>query len=240
MEDWFDAGHVAVITGGSRGLGKALARELLAYGLHVVIDARDAVELERARQELATFGHVVALAGDIADAAHAHALIDAARSFGRLDLLVNNASTLGALPLPAIADIGPETFSRLFDVNVYAPIRLAQHALPLLRRADVATIVNVTSDAAVEAYPGWGGYGASKAALEAVSRVLAAELDGTPVRVLVADPGEMDTRMHRDAVPDADASALRDPAESARALLEAVAAMRARFERVVLAEAAFA
>jgi NAD(P)-dependent dehydrogenase (short-subunit alcohol dehydrogenase family) len=230
--DWFQPEHVAIVTGGSRGLGKALARELLRKGLVVIIDGRDAAELERAREELARAGDVVAIAGDVADPRHAHAMIAAARRAGRLDLLVNNASTLGKTPLPTVADIDRATFDALFAVNVFAPIHLAQHALELMAPSDVATIVNVTSDAGLEAYPTWGGYGAAKAALEHVSRVLAAELDGSRVRVLVFDPGDMATAMHRDAVPDADPAELRDPADSARALLRAIAEMKSSFERV--------
>jgi NAD(P)-dependent dehydrogenase (short-subunit alcohol dehydrogenase family) len=147
-------------------------------------------------------------------------------------LLVNNASTLGKVPLPAIATLDRETFRALFDVNVFAPIHLIQHALPLMSLVETSTIVSVTSDAGVEAYPAWGGYGATKAALEHVSRVLAAELEGTSTRVLVFDPGDMNTAMHRDAVPDADPAQLRDPAESARALIRAIAAMSNKFERV--------
>ncbi len=230
--EWFQEGHVAIVTGGSRGLGKALARVLLAKGLLVIVDGRDAVELERARKELAELGNVVAIAGDVSDPGHAHALIAAARRAGRLDLLVNNASTLGIVPLPAVADLDRPTFDSLFAVNVFAPIHLAQHALKLMTSADVATIVNVTSDAGVEAYPTWGGYGATKAALEHFSRVLAAELEGTSTRVLVFDPGDMNTAMHRDAIPDADPSELRDPAESARALVRAITEMKGSFQRV--------
>ncbi len=234
--DWFQPGHVAIVTGGSRGLGKALARELLGKGLTVIVDGRDAADLERARRELGEIGDVVAIAGDVADSDHAHALVAAARRAGRLDLLVNNASTLGTTPLPAVADLDCPTFDTLFAVNVFAPIHLTQHALALMARSEIATVVNVTSDAGVEAYPSWGGYGATKAALEHVSRVLAAELDGSRVRVLVFDPGDMDTAMHRDAMPDADPSELRDPAESARAMMHAIAAMRERFERVRAAD----
>ena len=230
--EWFQEGHVAIVTGGSRGLGKALARELLAKGLLVIIDGRDPVGLERARKELADVGNVVAIAGDVSDPDHAHALIAAARRAGRLDLLVNNASTLGMVPLPAVADLDRPTFDSLFAVNVFAPIHLTQHALKLLASADVGTIVNITSDAGIEAYPTWGGYGATKAALEHFSRVLAAELEGTSTRVLVFDPGDMNTAMHRDAIPDADPSELRDPAESARALVRAIAEMNGCFERV--------
>ncbi|MGA8100273.1 MAG: SDR family oxidoreductase [Candidatus Cybelea sp.] len=230
--EWFQVGHVAIVTGGSRGLGRALARELLGKGLTVIIDGRDPVELERARQELSEIGNVVAVVGDVADLDHAHALVAAAARTGRLDLLVNNASTLGVVPLPAVVELGRETFQALFDVNVFAPIHLIQHALPHLQRVEAGTIVNVTSDAGVEAYPAWGGYGATKAALEHVSRVLAVELGGTSTRVLVFDPGDMNTDMHRRAVPDADPSELRDPADSAQALLAAVAAMKGGFERV--------
>ncbi len=235
MENWFEAGHVAIVTGGSRGLGKALARELLAREVQTIIDGRDVEVLESARAELAALGNVIAIAGDVSDLDHVHTLVDAARTLGRLDLLVNNASTLGEVPLPRIDRLSKPVFTRIFDVNVFAPIHLIQHALPLLTRSgDTATIVNITSDAALEAYPTWGGYGASKAALEHVSRVLATELT-SPVRVLVADPGDMNTQMHSDAIPDADASDLRDPQDSARALLAAIAGMTGTFERVQLA-----
>ncbi|HVA26912.1 MAG TPA: SDR family oxidoreductase [Candidatus Baltobacteraceae bacterium] len=241
MNTWYEAGHVAIVTGGSRGLGKALARELLAVGLNVIIDGRDAGALEATRAELRAYGNLVTLAGDVADKEHAHALIAAANEYGRLDLLVNNASTLGEVPLPRIDRLSRETFERLFDVNVFAPIHLMQHALPLMRRnAGGGTIVNISSDAGVEAYPTWGGYGATKAALEHVSRVLAAELEGSAIRVLVADPGDMNTAMHRDAMPDADPGALRDAADCARALLGAIAEVRAPFERVRLADVVLA
>ncbi|HKU69072.1 MAG TPA: SDR family oxidoreductase [Candidatus Baltobacteraceae bacterium] len=237
MKTWFEAGHLAIVTGGSRGLGKALARELLTRGVVTIIDARDAAALQAAEEELRAYGNVVAVPGDVTDKNHAHALVAAARERGRLDLLVNNASTLGAVPLPRVDEITQQALRDLYDTNVFAPIHLMQHAMPLMRRGGgPATIVNVTSDAAVEAYAGWGGYGASKAALEHVSRIAAVELEGTNVRILVADPGDMNTQMHRDAVPDADPGELRGPADSARALLQAIAEMKAPFERVRLAE----
>jgi len=229
--EWFQSGHVAIVTGGSRGLGKALARELLAKGLTVIIDGRDSAVLEQTRVALSG-GNLIALPGDVADPAHVHALVAAAKRIGRLDLLVNNASTLGQTPLPRIDRLDRETFRALFDINVFAPIHLIQHALPLVAQSDPGTIVNVTSDAGVEAYPAWGGYGATKSALEHVSRVLAAELTGGSTRVLVFDPGDMNTAMHRDAIPDADTSALRDPADSARALMRAIAGMTTNFERI--------
>jgi NAD(P)-dependent dehydrogenase (short-subunit alcohol dehydrogenase family) len=241
MDTWFETGHVAIVTGASRGLGRALARELLARGIHTIVDARGSDELEGVAQELRPYGDLVAIPGDVTDSDHAHALIAAAREFGRLDLLVNNASSLGAVPLPRVDQLTHDAFREAFDTNVFAPIHLMQHALPLmLQNGSPATIVNVTSDAAVEAYPGWAGYGASKAALEHVSRVAAAELADAPVRILVVDPGDMNTRMHRDAIPDADPSELRDPADSARALMHAIARMQHSFERVRLAELALA
>lgn len=238
MDTWFEAGHVAIVTGGSRGLGKALARELLLRGLDVIIDGRDSAVLEAAASELRAHGRLTAIAGDVSEKGHVHELVAAARDIGRLDLLVNNASTLGAIPLPRIDQLSQPAFEQLFLVNVFAPIHLIQHALPLLQKAGgPATIVNITSDAAVEAYETWGGYGASKAALEHVSRVLAQEIAETQVRVLVADPGDMDTQMHRDAIPDADPTELRDPADSARALLSAIASMKGHYERVRVADA---
>jgi NAD(P)-dependent dehydrogenase (short-subunit alcohol dehydrogenase family) len=241
MNTWFEAGHVAIVTGGSRGLGKALARELLARGIITIVDARDASTLKAAEEELRAYGKVVAIPGDVTNKDHAHALLAAARELGRLDLLVNNASTLGAVPLPRVDELTQHAFRDLYDTNVFAPIHLMQHALPLMRGSGgPATIVNVTSDAAVEPYAGWGGYGASKAALEHVSRIAAAELEGTNVRILVADPGDMNTQMHRDAIPDADPNELRDPADSARALVQAIAEMKSPFERVRLSELALA
>jgi NAD(P)-dependent dehydrogenase (short-subunit alcohol dehydrogenase family) len=237
MNEWFEAGHVAIVTGGSRGLGKEIARELLIKGLTVIIDGRDPAALATARDELAPAGNVIAIAGDVADQQHVHNLIAAARTLKRLDLVVNNASTLGEVPLPRVEELSRETFDRAFAVNVFAPIHLMQHALHVMRRSpDAGTIVNITSDAGVEAYPAWGAYGASKAALEHISRVLATELEETRVRVLVADPGDMNTQMHRDAIPDADPAELRDPADSARALLRAVSTMKERYERVRLAD----
>jgi NAD(P)-dependent dehydrogenase (short-subunit alcohol dehydrogenase family) len=236
MDSWFEAGHVAIVTGGSRGLGKELARRLLSRGVCAIVDGRDRATLEAASDELRGLGDVIAISGDVSEEAHVHALIAAARKRGRLDLLINNASTLGEVPLPRVDELGPETLSRLFKVNLFAPIHLMQHALRIMRQGNaIGTIVNITSDAAVEAYPGWGGYGATKAALEHISRALAAEL-GDGVRVLVADPGDMNTQMHRDAIPDADPSELRDPADSAGALLRAIAQMRQPFERVRLAD----
>jgi NAD(P)-dependent dehydrogenase (short-subunit alcohol dehydrogenase family) len=197
--------RTALITGGSRGLGLALVRRLAADGWNLVIDARDADALERARRAVdgAGPGTVIALPGDIADSVHVAALVNAAAGQGGFELLVNNAGTLGPTPLPHVAWLRTGDLERILRTNVVAPLRLVQAALPHLRAAR-GVIVNVTSDAAVEGYEGWGGYGASKAALEQLSRVLAAEeLD---VRVLWVDPGDMRTQMHQDAFPGEDIS----------------------------------
>ena len=197
--------RTALITGGSRGLGLALSRRLAADGWNLVVDARDAGALERARREIdaAGPGTVVALAGDIADPVHVAALVTAAAGQGGFELLVNNAGTLGPSPLPHVAWLRTGDLERILRTNVVAPLRLVQAALPHLRAARGA-IVNVTSDAAVEGYEGWGGYGASKAALEQLSRVLAAE--ESEVRVVWVDPGDMRTQMHQDAFPGEDIS----------------------------------
>ncbi|MGZ4688293.1 MAG: SDR family NAD(P)-dependent oxidoreductase [Acidimicrobiia bacterium] len=195
--------RVALITGGSQGLGLALASELAARGWALVIDARRGDRLERAAAELSSHTKVVAIAGDVTDAAHRAELVAAVRELGRLDLLVNNASTLGASPLPELASIDLDVLRRTYEVNVVAPLALTQSLLGALATSR-GTILNVTSDAAVEAYPSWGGYGSSKAALEHLSTVLAVEQPG--IRVLVADPGDLRTEMHQDAFPGEDIS----------------------------------
>ena len=238
---WFERGHVAIVTGASKGLGRAIAGELARAGISLVIDARGADALAQAERELSQLVPVVPLAGDVADGAHVHALVEAAeRRFGRIDLVVNNASSIGRSPLPALDQLSPATWDRIFTTNVYAPLHLIQHALPVMRRNGGGTIVNVSSDAAVEAYAGWGGYGSAKAALEHMSRVLGAELDGSGVSVIVADPGDMDTELHRAAVPDADTSQLADPRDVAPALLRAIASPRATYVRVALQSAGVA
>jgi NAD(P)-dependent dehydrogenase (short-subunit alcohol dehydrogenase family) len=193
----------AVITGASRGLGLALAQGLAAEGWSLVIDARDAESLRYAALSLPAGSAVTALPGDIADPAHRAALRRAADDLGGPDLLVNNAGTLGASPLPAIADYPIDGLRDAFEVNVLAPVALTQLLLPALRRRGGA-VLNVTSDAAVEPYAGWGGYGAVKAALEQASNVLAAE--ESVVRVWWVDPGDMRTRMHQEAFPGEDIS----------------------------------
>jgi NAD(P)-dependent dehydrogenase (short-subunit alcohol dehydrogenase family) len=198
----------AIVTGASRGLGLALARVLARLGWRVVIDAR---RLPRLPDGLS--GDVVALAGDVADADHRRALVEAAG--GRIDLLVNNASELGPSPLPALADYPPAELERVYSVNVLAPLALTQLALPQLPAG--GRVINVTSDAAVEPYEGWGGYGSSKAALEQLTRVLAAE--HPELRIYAVDPGDMRTRMHQDAFPGEDISDRPPPEESVPGLM---------------------
>jgi NAD(P)-dependent dehydrogenase (short-subunit alcohol dehydrogenase family) len=210
---------VAVVTGASQGLGRALAEALVDRGWSVVVDARRADRLSRAVESLrprsGDTSVVTAVVGDVTDPGHRAALAQAARELGPVHLVVNNASTLGASPLPRLSEITPEVLERTFAVNVIAPIALVQALDDQL--ADGATIVNITSDAAVEAYEGWGGYGASKAALEHASRVLAAERPDR--RVLVVDPGDMRTEMHQDAFPGEDISDRPEPAASVPGLL---------------------
>ena len=191
----------AIITGGTRGLGLALARSLVERGWNVVLDGRSRLDLEAAGATLGPRAAVVP--GDVREAGHREALVDRARQFGGLELLVNNASDLGPSPLPRLRDLSPENLVDLARVNVAAPLALIQLALPLLESGDGA-VVNVTSDAAVEAYEGWGGYGSSKAALEQLTKVLAAEEPS--VRFWWFDPGDMRTDMHQAAFPGEDIS----------------------------------
>ena len=210
----------ALITGGSRGLGLALGRELGRRGARVALVARDAAALDGAVQSLRAEGITAeGIAGDIGDRHAIHAIgHQAAALLGPVDLLIHNASTLGRAPLRLLLDTECEDFERALQVNLLGPFRLARLIAGAMALRGRGTIVHVSSDAAVEAYPRWGAYGASKAALDHLSRTWAAELEGTGVRVLAVDPGEMDTQMHADAIPDADPATLARPAEVARAI----------------------
>lgn len=221
---------VAIITGASRGLGAALAEGLVAEGWSVVVDARHPDALEstagrlRARAATAGGGRVVALAGDVTAQGHRRRLVEEAAALGGLSLLVNNASILGASPLPPLAAYPLDVLRRVLEVNVVAPLALVQAALPLLRQSPDPRILDVTSDAGVEAYPRWGAYGASKAALEHLGAVLAAEEPA--VRVWTVDPGDMRTAMHQEAFPGEDISDRPRPEEVVPALVRLVAGDR--------------
>ena len=206
----------AIVTGGSRGLGFELTRALLKLDARVVIDARGARELAAAERELSELGDVVAVRGNVTDPDHRLALVDAAGA--ELFLLVNNASVLGPSPQPPLADYPIEVLEHVYRVNVIAPLALAQLAIP--RMPQGGRIVNVTSDAAVEPYPGWGGYGSSKAALEQLTAILAAERPD--LRIYAVDPGDMRTRMHQDAFPGEDISDRPPPSESVPGLLAVI------------------
>jgi NAD(P)-dependent dehydrogenase (short-subunit alcohol dehydrogenase family) len=203
----------ALITGASRGLGRALARELTAADWEVIVDARDATALTTAVPEAIT------VPGDITDPWHRAAL--AATVGDSLDLLVNNAGTLGAAPLPSLADYPLDELRAALEANLIAPLALTQILLPALRASEAGgTVLNVTSDAAVEPYPGWGGYGATKAALEQASAVLAAEEPG--VLVWRVDPGDLRTDMHQAAFPGEDISDRPQPSAVTPALLKLI------------------
>lgn len=203
----------AIITGASRGLGLALARALATRGWSLVLDARGGAALQRAARELGELTEVTALVGDVTDPEHRRALIQASGS--HLDLLVNNASHLGPSPQPALARYPLDELERVYAVNVLAPLALTQ--LALCGMSPGARIINITSDAAVEPYAGWGGYGSSKAALDQMSAILAAEHGS--LRVYAVDPGDMRTQMHQEAFPDEDISDRPPPEASVPGLL---------------------
>jgi NAD(P)-dependent dehydrogenase (short-subunit alcohol dehydrogenase family) len=197
--------QIGIVTGASRGLGLALTRALVDRGWRIVVDARDGDAL---RREWGYPPHDVVIAGDIADPAHRRALVEAAGP--QIDLVVNNASALGPSPLPSLAEYPLDELRRVYEVNVLAPLALVQLALPRLARG--ACILNVTSDAAVEPYETWGGYGSSKAALDQLTAILGAE--HPELRVYAVDPGDMRTQMQQDAFPGEDISARPLPEES--------------------------
>ena len=212
---------VAIITGGSRGFGRALAIDLARDGWNLVVDGRDARSLQELRTHLSGLdGHAHLIAGDVSNPSHRAALIEAATVAGSLDLLVNNASTLGPSPLPRLEHYPPADLRRVFEVNVVAPLALIQKVLPHLRRSR-GTVVSLSSDAAIEGYEGWGGYGSSKAALDQLHRVLATE--EPELHVYQFDPGDMRTGMHQAAYPGEDISDRPEPESVVapfRALLE--------------------
>lgn len=218
---------LAVITGASRGLGRALARALYDEGWSLVLDARDGAALQAAAPPGATV-----VPGDVTDPAHRSALASAVASHGHLDLLVNNASHLGPSPQPALADYPLDELRRVYEVDVLAPLALVQDLLPYLTGA----VVNVSSDAAAEAYAGWGGYGSAKAALDHATAVLAHELPD--LRVYAFDPGDMRTQMQQDAFPGEDISDRPVPESVVPAFFALLARPSGRYRAADLAPAA--
>ncbi len=213
--------RVAIITGASRGLGFEIAKAYAARGARLIIAARGGDALSTAETELAKETEVVALALDVSQDAERLVQTGLDR-FGRIDALINNASELGPSPMPALEAYPWKELERVYRVNVLAPLHLTQLVLPGMKERGEGVIINVSSDAGVEAYPGWGGYGSSKAALEHISRTLAAELEDSGVRVYAVDPGDMNTEMHRQAEPGVDLSDLPDAATSAPAFVSLI------------------
>lgn len=214
--------RTALITGASRGLGLALARQLAVQGWQLIIDARGANALENARAELSSQTRVIAIPGDVTDARHRYDLVEAAQEAGGLDALVNNASFLGPSPQPILLDYPLDVLEQVYRTNVIAPLALIQDLRHQLKPG--ACVMNITSDAGVESYAGWGGYGSSKAALEQLSNILAAE--NPHLRVYWIDPGDMRTQMHQEAFPGEDISDRPLPEESVPGLLELIAGQR--------------
>jgi NAD(P)-dependent dehydrogenase (short-subunit alcohol dehydrogenase family) len=214
--------RTALITGASRGLGLALARQLAAEGWQLIIDARGAEALETARAVLAKETRVIAIPGDVTDGDHRRALAVAARDLGGLDVLVNNASFLGPSPQPELLDYPLEVLEQVYRTNVIAPLALVQTLQNELKPG--ACVINITSDAGVEAYSGWGGYGSSKAALEQLSNILAAE--NSSLHIYWVDPGDMRTQMQQEAFPGEDISDRPLPEESVPGLLELLTGTR--------------
>lgn len=218
QKDTSDRSRTALITGASRGLGLAMARQLAQQQWNLIIDARGTQALEQARAELAQYTTVIAIPGDVTDSTHIQTLAAAVQDFARLDLLVNNASMLGPSPQPPLRDYPLATLEQVYRTNVIAPLALIQAVQQQLQPG--ACIINITSDAGIEGYEGWGGYGSSKAALEQLSHILAAENQSW--RVYWVDPGDMRTQMHQEAFPGEDISDRPLPEESVPGLLSLI------------------
>jgi NAD(P)-dependent dehydrogenase (short-subunit alcohol dehydrogenase family) len=219
-------GRAALVTGAGRGLGAAIARELARRGARVVLVARDATALQREVAAIAAAGgEAHAVPADIADKHAIHPLAGiAAALVGPIDILVHNASELGPTPLRPLLDTECEDFSRVLEVNLLGPFRLSKAIAGSMALRRNGVLVHVSSDAAVQAYPRWGAYSVSKAALDHLSRLWAAELGELCVRSFSVDPGEMHTKMHSDALPEADPSTLADPVRVAARVVDMIAA----------------
>jgi NAD(P)-dependent dehydrogenase (short-subunit alcohol dehydrogenase family) len=222
-------GKVALITGASRGLGRALALAFAREGASLALCARGEEALEQVTSEVAALGApVLAVQADVRSTRDLDRLVALTLDrYQRVDILVNNASELGPTPLPYLADYAPAAFDDVLQVNLVAPFRLTQALIGSMLLRDRGVIINVTSDAAVTGYPGWGAYAVSKAALEGLTRTWAAELEQTGVRIYAVDPGDMDTDMHRAAIPDADPSELARPDEVALAFVRLATSVEA-------------
>jgi NAD(P)-dependent dehydrogenase (short-subunit alcohol dehydrogenase family) len=214
----------ALVAGGSRGLGRALGLRFAAEGVRVVLVARSHAELDEAVNEIVSRGGVAfGIVADVGEKESIYPIVgQAAALAGPVDILINNASTLGPLPLRLLPDTDCEDFERALQVNTLAPFRLIKAVAGSMALRKTGVIVNISSDGAVEAYPSWGVYSVSKAALDHLTRIAAAELADTSVRFLAVDPGEMNTRMHRDALPDADPASLESPEVVAETIVKMI------------------
>jgi len=217
-------GKVALVTGASRGLGRAIALAFAGEGAALALCARREEALQQVAGEVRRLGRrVLAVPADVRSPRDLERLVALTlERFGRVDILVNNASELGPTPLPYLADYPTAAFDDVLQVNVIAPFRLTQALIGGMLLRDQGVIINVTSDAAITGYPGWGAYAVSKAAIEGLTRTWAAELAHTGIRIHAVDPGDMDTDMHRAAIPDADRSELARPDDVARAFVRLV------------------
>ncbi len=217
-------GTGAVVTGASRGLGKELAKVLAKRGARVVINARSESEIERVAEEIrSSSGEAHAIAGDMGDKKFIHPFAaTSAAVVGDIDILIHNASALGPLPMPALLDTQCEDFASVLEVNLIGPLRLTRKIGSNMALRKKGVVVFVSSDAAVSAYPNWGAYGVSKAALDHLARTFAAELADSGVRFFSVDPGEMRTKMHADALPDADPATLADPKDVAEIIVQMI------------------